>query len=300
MNDSTKIFLAVFAVTPALALGADDPQATAWELGGNFTQCKPSCYPNEHAVPRAGQELKRGCGFKYWSVQQKDLGGGRYGRLEMRGIPAGDPEPVECKAMPPTSGGKWAATSQEMRGLFKQYQGDLKDLRFVVHQDWTAERDAQLNRQRWTQIRVYASNWAFNPNECGAYGNISCEAAGSKTARALNYVRYRLDEAKGFEKDNAEACRISSFEAVATARGLVKFRAARRAKNQWSAGVTYKTRYDGSLTEDELFKKVAAYEKEAEALHVKCGGVSPLVTAVTNDPMRSEPEFHMLPNPDEE
>jgi hypothetical protein len=294
-----KTLIAVLAFTPALVLGADEPEYIN-KLSENFSLCKPSCYEPEPAVAWGNMTLKRGCGFGYWSVQQKELRGGQYAKLEIRGIPSASPDPVDCKAMPSDSTGKWAATAKEMRSLFKQHQGDLKDVRFVVHQDWTHDRDDRLNPHRWTQIRVYASNLEFKPSECGTYGNIGCEASGSKVAKGFNYIRYRLDEAKKFEKEDPESCQISSFAAVATARGLVKFRNARKAKNQWSTGVTYKTRYEGNLGEAEVFEKSAKYEKEAEALHAKCGGASPLVTAVKNDMMRDEPEFHMVPNPDEE
>ena len=85
---------------------------------------------------------------------------------------------------------------------------------------------------------------------------------------------------------------------MATARGLVKFRAGRIKKNNWAPGLTYKTRFDGKLSEKELFEKVNEIEEEGLAVHKKCGGASPLITAPEGQ--GQTPEFDAVPNPEYE
>jgi hypothetical protein len=84
---------------------------------------------------------------------------------------------------------------------------------------------------------------------------------------------------------------------VATARGMKKFRAGRIENDSWTPGLTYKTRYDGTLDEKELFAMVDKYEEEALALHAKCGGEAELVTEPEEGP---SPEFDIVPDPSKE
>jgi len=270
---------------------ADDEPPYIKEFGADRSSCRPSCYQNEPAVPWDASSIKRVCGYKDWNFQQTQVGRS-WTALESRGIPAVEPTVTSCK-LPGDAGG----VAKSARAAFQPFKDDLKDLRFVVQGGWHAgERDANLHPVRWITVRVFASNWGEKPNECGAHGDVACEASGSKSARAINYVHYRLDEAKQLQSTDEKGCRTSSFFAVATARGLVKFRDARMKKKQWATGVKYKTRFDGELDEKTLFAKVATMEKEALALHKACGGASPLVTE-SHAPYTTPPEFEMVPDP---
>jgi hypothetical protein len=287
------LLIALALLVPATA-GAEEPEYIE-EFQGNLVNCRPSCYDNEPGARWDASDYKRVCGYKDWSFTSMRVGG-RWTPLESRGIPAVDPSQTSCK-LPGSSGGKWKSLVKQAARAFKPLAGDLAKLRYVVRGGWAHSRDAYGKPVRTLTVRIYSSNWGLKPNECGAHGNTVCEPSGSKTAKAINYVRYRLDEAKKYADSNEEACRVSSFAAVATARGVRKFRDHLKRKKTWAEGLTYKTRYDGSLSEKAVFKRIDAYEKEALALHKRCGGASPLVTAVRDTITRTEPEFAVVPNP---
>jgi hypothetical protein len=291
-----------FAVIVALLLAspsafAEDPEYIR-KFSGHLAQCQPSCYDNEPSVKWDASDYKRVCGYKDWHFESIKPRGSGWTPLASSGIPAVDPTVTPCKP-PKDSGGKWKGVVKQVKSAFRSIGGDLKNLRFVVQGSWQHDRDKNLDPRKWLTVRIYAANWELKPNECGSHGETVCEASGSKGARGFNYMRFRLDEAKKYQKSNKEACLISSFAAVATARGVKKFRAGRIAKKKWSPGLTYKTRFDGELSEEELFARVDEVEKEALALHAKCGGESPLVTAPTGG-SSPNPEFDAVPNPEHE
>lgn len=290
-----RTLFAVLALVPAVETLADDRPEHVKKFMGDASNCRPSCYDGEDPVPWGDTPFKRVCGYKDWNFQQTQIRG-KWTPLESRGIPAVEATVTACK-FPKDGGG----IAKQARAAFASIKGDLKDLAFVPQGTWTTERNGNLDPVRWQTVRIYASNWEQKPSECGGpAGRVVCEASGSKGAKAFNYIRYRLDEAKQWEKKEPEACQISTFFAVATARGVKKFREGRIAKKQWTPGLLYKTRYEGELDEKALFAKVDEYEKEALALHKKCGGTVPLVTHVKSSLMYTEPEFEMVPNPDEE
>jgi hypothetical protein len=253
--------------------------------------CKPSCYAPEDSVRIDLDHPKRVCGYKDWGFQQTQIGG-RWTTLASRGVPAGDPTVSSCK-LPGDAG----AVAGAARAAFAPYKDDLKDLHFVVQGGWHLERDDHLDPVRFITVRVFASNWGLVNDQCGGHGEVSCEATGSKTALAINYIHYRLDEAKKLAPSDKASCRAASFFAVATARGLRRFRDHRIATKKWATGVSYKTRYDGVVDEKTLFAKAAQYEAEALALHKQCGGASPLVTEVKEVNKHRASEFEVLPNP---
>jgi hypothetical protein len=290
---------ALAIVTPLLMCSsafADDPKYIK-EYSLNLSNCRPSCYDNEPAVKAKASDYKRVCAYKDWTFQSVKPRGSGWTPLESGGIPAVDPTLTSCK-FPKDSGGKWKKHVAQAKRAFKQFGGDLEKLRFVVQGGWKHDRDDNLDPIKWIKVRIYAANWDLKPNECGSHGTETvCEASGSQGARAFNYIRYRIDEAKKYKKSNPEACRTSSFAAVATARGVRKFRAGRIENDTWAPGLTYKTRYDGMLKEKELFAMVDEYEEEALALHEKCGGKAELVTEVEEGP---SPEFDVVPDPSKE
>ena len=288
------LLISIVLVLSGVAATADPPPYIK-KFQVDASSCRPSCYDREPSVPWGDNAIKRVCGYKEWNFQQTQIRG-RWSKLESRGIPAVEPTITSCK-LPKDGGG----IAKQARAAFEPFKDDLKNLAFVPLGGWKTERDANLNPVRWQNVRIHASNWGQKPNECGTHGaQTVCEASGSRAAKAINFVHYRLDEAKKWEAKEPEACQISSFFAAATARGLVKFRDHRVSKNQWTSGLTYKTRYDGEIDEKTLLSKVQDYEKEAVALHKKCGGASPLVTEMKSDRSSTEPEFEIVPNPDEE
>ncbi len=287
--------LAVLLVSSAAL--AEDPKYIS-EYAGQLGNCRPSCYDNESSVKWDESDYKKVCGYKEWHFESIKPRGSGWTPLASSGIPAVNPTETACKP-PKDSGGKWKSVVKKVKKVFKPIGGDLKNVRYVVQGTWNHDRDDHGDPRKWIGVRIYASNWDLKPNECGTHGvETVCEASGSKGARGFNVARFRLDEAKKYQKSNKEACRISSFAAVATARGLKKFRAGRIKKNNWAPGLTYKTRFDGKLSEKELFEMVDEIEEEGLAVHKKCGGASPLLTAPEGQ--GQTPEFDAVPNPEYE
>jgi hypothetical protein len=295
--EMTRLALAtaVAALLASSVARADDPEPEyIRKFSGKLGNCQPSCYDNEASVKWDASDYKRVCGYKEWNFESVKPRGSGWTPLASSGIPSADPTEASCKA-PRDSGGRWKGLIKQVKRAFKPLNVDLKNPRFVVEGSWMHDRDDHGDPRKWIKVRIYASNWGLKPNECGSHGTETvCEASGSQAARGFNYARFRLDEARKSQKSNKEACLISSFAAAATARGLQKFRAGRIKHDNWTQGLTYKTRFDGELSEKELFDKVDEIEEGAVALHKKCGGASPLVTAVENG---EKPEFYAVPDP---
>lgn len=108
--------------------------------------------------------------------------------------------------------------------------------------------------------------------ECGM-PNLLCEALGSKVARGINIVHYRIEEAKTAQAAGKKpVCQDAARAAAATASGVSKFRDQQKAAHNWNTRYPYKTRYDGTLDEQALFARLAEYKKAAEGLFKSCGG----------------------------
>jgi hypothetical protein len=88
-----------------------------------------------------------------------------------------------------------------------------------------------------------------------------------------NIARFRIDEAKkASAAGNKDVCREAAKVAVAISQGLPKFRKELVAKDGWATGYTYETRFDGTLSEEQLFARLAEYGEEAKGLFKTCGG----------------------------
>jgi hypothetical protein len=122
-----------------------------------------------------------------------------------------------------------------------------------------------------------------NLPECGR-PNLLCEPLGSKTARAINIIHFRVEEAKTAQAAGKKpVCQEAARVAVATATGVNKFRDQQKAAHNWATSYPYKTRYDGTLNEQQVFAKVDEYKKTAEALFKSCGGTK--LTATPDEEM---------------
>jgi hypothetical protein len=287
-----------FVLLPGLA-SADSPEVPKYvhELQGQLGQCKPSCYKKESAKPFDVKDLKKVCGWIDYGFESRQLKNGAWTPLQWLGESVAQPEVIKPCKLPADTGGKWAPFVNQAKHSMNP---DDKSTRFVVQGDWTYSRDDTGTPTRRVSFRVYAPDYNMRPNECGGFDKVVCEASGSKTALAINYIHARVDEGKKLAADgNNKMCMVATFTAVATARGIKKFRDAKIKSKGWSTGLTYQTRQDGSIAEKELFAKIDQIEHEAEELHHKCGGASPLVTEVPHKTGHSAPEFYVVPYPED-
>jgi hypothetical protein len=110
---------------------------------------------------------------------------------------------------------------------------------------------------------------------CGTDETIGCEEGGSETAFAINVIHYRLDEAKTAQHDgHTDVCTKAAFVAAALATGVPEFREVRRKEKKWVDNISYRTRWDDTLSEDEVIAKARSSERAAEKLYTTCGGDS--------------------------
>jgi hypothetical protein len=129
-------------------------------------------------------------------------------------------------------------------------------------------------------IAHYARSVKHPIDACGGLGEVTCEAAGNPAARAINVIHYRLEEARQLQAAGKTAgCQQAALEAVAVARGLPRWRQyAKLNVGHWTDNLSYRTRFDGTIGEDELFEAAASSGKQAEMIYTDCGGASGAAT----------------------
>jgi hypothetical protein len=282
INLSTR--RALFAALPVMFFIA--PLATrAGAAGSELTttkdywwakgQCKPSCYQAE--APQASTEgPAKICGYQEYTLTSHALGRGRWSPARSEGTPLPNVVPVpDCK-FPTQPKGPWSSVVVQARSSFP---GMKKGDTLVVPSGskWDLDRDDRLILFRTVTVRLYANDWELRPNECGTTDDkITCEARHSVTAANFNEAHFFLDQARAKSTANdASMCRAAAWHSLAIIRGLPRFRTQKTEAGTWKTGLKYKTRFDGLLTEDEVFTKLAAWEKDGVALFKKCGGGEP-------------------------
>jgi hypothetical protein len=241
-----------------------------------FPRCFPSCYAPEAPAADAGKSFK-GCGTFDQGVCELSNG-------QMWGDPyfleQTTPQSLEPCKFPSSRSTKWAQMNKFIRESTDNMSAS--DV-FVVApdtQNWTDERTDDGLR-RCVSATYYAKDMPLTKSRCGGANDaVVCEASLSATARAINVTHYRLDEAKKLQASgDAAGCRAAALEAIAVARGLPKWRDYMMSDRSWWINLTYKTRYDGSLSEDALFKKTASLGKSALDAYHACGGTGNAVTS---------------------
>jgi hypothetical protein len=288
----------ILAATLLSSLAFADVPKYVFEYQHELHSCKPSCYTAEHPKPLDTSTIRKVCGWLDFGFESQQLRNGKWTPLKWLGDTTAAPTVLTPCSLPKDSGGNWAGIVREAKAAFDP--NDPANVRFVVTPGttWSFSRNDDNVPVRQINVRVYAKDFNLRPNECGEFGNTVCEASGSSVAKALNYVAYRLDEAKKLDaKGDAKMCQVATFTAVATARGVKKLRDKKKQQKDWGEGYTYLTRWGAKLSETDAFAKIDEMQLAAEQLHKKCGGASPLVTEVPQGDSRTKPEFYIVPNP---
>jgi hypothetical protein len=245
------------ALNAALHPGDADPNKSA--------ECAPSCYQPE---PDARAE-KEGCGDRLKYLCETALMG-QWSEPAVQAGSGSEKSMPDCAFPKPPTSGKWVELSARAR---KHIAGSPDDIVFIHDDaDWEPVDSSDGSRLRCVEVHWYAKNHKLSSNACGVFerDDVTCEPAGSKAARALNIAHYRLDEAQKLkDAGQNDDCQSAARQALAISRGLPKWKAQKR---DWKNGLTYKTRYDGTLSEADLFAKVASVGEQASTLYKTCGG----------------------------
>lgn len=248
-----------------------------------------SVYPAEPESPDNGKDYQT-CGYFEKSINQEYLGAGHYGHFEMN-QGTGDAVVTNCK-FPKAPGGKWAKVQKWAKGYLKDEMRTGDVLLIPAGAQWGKYEANDGTFGRSVRARWYSKNHHFGYDACGAIAgtNTVCEFSGSKTARGVNLAHYRVDEAQKAKSAGDKAlCMNAAKQAIAISRGLPKFRKDLKASGDWVANATYKTRYDGTLKEDAVFKKLEELGTIAAKLHKECGGDgSPATTEAEENAFKPE------------
>jgi hypothetical protein len=254
------LFVALPIAAPATALAE-----TAFELRSAILACKPSCY--ERAKTELAKKIKVCAYLPIHFTQEKR--GNRWSKLERSS--AMSPKAVPGCKFPTSVPARWKAVVAEAKKQLDLAKGDFVTVA-PDFGDWGIEKD-DFGRVTARDVLIdHYSRGQETYDRCGAGDPFAvCEGEDNEVTD-FNVASYRVAEAKRLKQAHKDAdCRAASWDAV---RQTVENRKERKRKmdnNDWKEK-TYATRYDGVLSEKDMFAKNDALEAEARALWTACGG----------------------------
>jgi hypothetical protein len=273
------------------ALGATCEDPSKWAP----QHCKPTCYPAEEKDPRAGIKLAGNVELQH-HVCQRVLAGDQMGPWLI--IEDLDGKKLEARTKrgqfpKPHKKGSWQAeiaTALADQRVGKAPRGEV----FSVLGGAVRAMKHPITHEslRCVTVAQYTTLPRAKLDPCGTSGKAACEASGNAAARGINLARFRISEAaKLRDAHKDDACRTAALDALATARGLPRWRQyAKLNVGAWTEGLAYKTRFDGVLDEDSLFALASTLATEAQKLLVDCGMVGTPPTTPEH-----EHAFHSCP-----
>jgi hypothetical protein len=225
------------------------------------------------------------CGYRQYVIRQERIGA-KWGAAKIAWgfLGSGETKKIDPCTFPKTKG-KLKAVATTGTKLLKESSGDTAkmspgDKVVVVADDWDIERHKISGAVigRVIGFRHYSKSFSVKMNNClSPDDKVVCEASGSKTVKALNIIHYRLEQARKLKQaGDKRLCSIAAWGAAKTSRWIKKFKEEQQKDDHWAQGLTYKTRWDGSLTEEQAFALVDKSDRDAEALFTACGGPSPM------------------------
>ena len=266
-------------VAPA-ASGKTTPPATSATTTTTTTSAAsaPKPYPPEPKAQNAGQTTK-GCGYFTKMMVQTYLGGGQWGSPQIN-QGGSDNTATSCTFPAPPSGGTWAAWQRQAISELKSdmTKGDV--ILIPANSKFETSESSDGSNGRYVDVYWYSRTQEFTLNACGEPGEDAvCEASGSKFARGINLAHFRLDEATKAKDSDKGLCAEAARLALATSRGALKLRKTLKASDDWQDGRSYKTRYDGKLSETAAVNVLTKLGADALKVHLACGGTkSPTTT----------------------
>jgi hypothetical protein len=243
-------------------------------------RCLPSCYPTEGPDSRATRKLSGATEIEHFVCETADgeivgadeLAKGLHARAYRQRFPR-----LHKK-------GTW----QEAIETALKERLPPGDVAIVTGQRRDVVHPLTHEKMTCTIVARYARKAKHPIDRCGSVGDVTCEADGNPTARAINVAHYRLQEAKRLQTmNNLSDCQQAALEAIAVSRGLPRWRQYEKLNVQkWPENLRYRTRFDGTLDEDMLFATIAKLGEQAQELFASCGG------GVATTSAEQEQSFH--------
>ena len=244
----------------------------AERAGGGSSLCTPSCYEPEQPSPDANKKTTTCAHFTKGFCETAVNGSWSEPELNQGGTLQ---EVVPDCRFPAPDTGKWASMSRRAVGVLDAARGDVAFI--PADAEWYDADSSDGSRLRCLDLHLYARAAHLELTKCGTPDEATvCEAVGSKSARAINVAHFRIDEATRLAATDKQGCQQAALQAIAFSRGLPKYKTELGA--QWVAGLTYKTRYDGVVSEKRLFSKLRKLGARGLELYESCGGTDPTTT----------------------
>ena len=243
-----------------------------WPSGGSEPQ-----YPNE-PVPKEAERGKPILGCTYSLNFLKEHWDGTF---TSTGLSNGQPAPCEV-AKRGKRHAEYQGAAQKIISKYGNYAP--KDLAVIPDdEDWDNPKPVRQGAStRQIKFRHYKFDQVvdYELTKCRVRDRkIVCEASGSKSAKAINMMHWHMALARdALTRRKFEVCGEWASFVFGWNRGLLKFRETQKSEKKWIDGFTYKTRWDGNLSEEALFAKAALFADEAKDLAYQCGRPEPKVT----------------------
>jgi hypothetical protein len=254
-------------------------KATAPAPSAPSAPSAPKPYPPEPKAPNAGLMIK-GCGYFTKMMVQTYLGNGQWGPPQIT-MGGSENTATSCSFPSPPAGGAWAAWQRQAISENKDDMSKGDVILIPANSKFETSESSDGSTGRYVDVYWYSRTQEFTLNACGdASEDTVCEVSGSKFARGINVAHFRLDEATKAKGTDKGLCAEAARLAVATSRGALKLRKTLKANDEWVDGKSYKTRYDGKLSETAAVSALTKLGADALKVHVACGGTK---TPTTTD-----------------
>lgn len=210
---------------------------------------------------------------------QTYLGGGQWGPAQIN-MGGSENTATSCTFPAPPAGGPWATWQRQAISELKSDMSKGDVVLIPANSKFETSESSDGSNGRYVDVYWYSRTQEFTLNACGEPGEDTvCEASGSKFARGINLAHFRLDEATKAKDADKALCAEAARLAVATSRGGLKLRKNLKANDDWQDGRSYKTRYDGKLSETAAVNVLTKLGADALKVHIACGGTkSPTTT----------------------
>jgi len=239
------------------------------------------------------------CGYQTYSFQQESIGSG-WGELEMP-YKGGIFTPLK-KCSFPAPGKKWAAEEKAAAALMKKADIAINsgDVIASTATEWVIHRHEVTGKILFRAMSVnhYSSKHKVKVSRCLTSDKATvCEAIASKTVTDLNAAHHYYKEAEKLKASKPMICRLAAWRSMRLAeRGIVRLPSDKQtmahrlslSKEEKDKGLTYKTKWDGTLSEADVNKTLAKYRENASKLFDACGGTKALRTDSVKSHMGSE------------